>query len=166
MGGPTGGATSSEGEARPTRSVAVLAVAVGVARSAYRRIEGRGSVRRAWERAARNLARKSRFKPDAHLTDGRSTMLSTVSSVTNMPMRPDPRRAPHPYALNARVSAAQYGALLLVAEQLDASVSAALRLMIDEWIERQPEDLRRALGMAESVAPDPEWAERHQRGAA
>ncbi len=92
-----------------------------------------------------------------------------MGSVTNMPQRPDSRRRPHPYALNVRVSAGQYAVLLAIAEREDISVSAALRLLLDAEIDRLAAGdagIAAMIRSAQSAEPDPEWVERHGRGAA
>src|SRR4051794_22646527 len=104
MGGPTGGARWSEGGARPTRSVAVLAVPASASSRRFRRIEegpsdAPGSVR----------PRAGRLKPAANLSDGELTM--SDGTITTMSQRPDPRRSPTPYAITARLTTAQYVAL-------------------------------------------------------
>jgi hypothetical protein len=96
-------------------------------------------------------------------------MLRPMGSVTTMPQRPDPRRRPHPYALNVRVSAGQYAVLLAIAERDDIPVSAALRLLLDREIDRLAdgdETLAAMIRHAQSVEPEGDWSERHDQGAA
>ncbi len=86
------------------------------------------------------------------------------ASVSTMTRQPDPRRSPTPYAITARITTAQYVALVSLAEARDIPMSGAVRLMIDAWVEEHMTEAdRRALesGMVVEVHPDPEWEQRH-----
>ncbi len=90
-----------------------------------------------------------------------------LASVLTMPQRPDPRRSPTPYSIGARLTPSQYAALLALAEHRDIPLSAALRVMIDDYIDRHDPQAKatRALldrpGATTSVEPDPDWQQRH-----
>jgi hypothetical protein len=89
---------------------------------------------------------------------------ASVFTMTRGSQRPDPRRSPTPYGVTARITTAQYVALLALAEHRDIPLSGALRVMIDFWVEHHisPED-RAALesGTIASIQPEADWQERH-----
>jgi hypothetical protein len=88
----------------------------------------------------------------------------TSASVNTMTRQPDPRRSPTPYAITARITTAQYVALVATAEARDIPLSGALRVMIDFYIEQTMSEAdRRALesGLITDVHPDPDWQKRH-----
>jgi hypothetical protein len=85
--------------------------------------------------------------------------------VSVMPRRQMKRKPEAPgarlsYNVNVRLNAAEYGVLVLVGEQYDIGLSAALRHVIDQWALGFTNDRGETLldAAAEAAAPGPKWA--------
>lgn len=72
---------------------------------------------------------------------------------------PERPGSPLSFGFNARLTAEQYGVLLLVAEQHDISLGAAVRHVIEQWaLSFTDAQGRTLLDAAREVAPDPKLA--------
>jgi transposase-like protein len=76
------------------------------------------------------------------------------------PVKPDPRRTPNPYALQARVSPEQYAVIVAVARDRQVSMSNALRQVIDEWQAEHGVELDGVLLVRDVPAPEISAADR------
>ena len=74
--------------------------------------------------------------------------------------KPERPGAPLAYNVNVRLNEAEYGVLVLVAEQHEIGLSAALRHVIDQWaLGFTDASGRTLLDAAAHAAPGPKWVE-------
>jgi hypothetical protein len=72
--------------------------------------------------------------------------------------KPDPRRAPLPFALQLRMSDRTYRALALIADRRDVSIASVARGFIDDRL-RDYRDEKRGLDLLEAMEVDPDVAD-------